>query len=260
VIQRGFKTQKKVVVAQIVDVRSSGGELIILGGALGLPTWDGTEYPVNAPVIGSIRYNSTTASLEIFSGLVQNGLPVWSPATGSGSGVTSFNARSGAITLTPTDITNTLGFTPLSNAVMIQYAQLPPSVATLPITYTQPGLQPVNQQVWTIPVTVPFGLLINSTIAGVTTFAPNSVAYAGTVATALASFALGYVRNAAMVPIGTIEFPAGGGTPLFISSQTADPTWAYLSMPNDVLVMSSPMTQDLTLADVGIVLLGTRTA
>jgi hypothetical protein len=220
--------------AQIVDVRGSGGELVVIGGALALPS---SANPVSSPVAGSIRYDPPTASLQIFNGFV------WAQATGSGSGVTSLNARTGAVTLTGQDITTALGFTPLGNAVTIAYSQLPPSIQHLPMVYTFPGLQPPNQQVWTIPVTVPFTLPIN---------AVNSIGYAGNAANSSVKFTLGYVRGTTKTVLGTINFPSGSLTATFSTA-------AYNALYGDILIMSSPVTQNPTLANVGIGLLGTRT-
>jgi hypothetical protein len=220
--------------AQVVDVRSSGGEFIILGGALALPS---SANPVSSPVAGSIRYDPPTASLQIFNGFV------WAQATGSGSGVTSFNARTGAVTLTASDVSTALGFMPLGNAVTIAFSQLPTSLNNLPLIYTYPGLQPPNQQVWTIPITVPFMLPLN---------ALGSIAYASNAANATALFTLGYVRGTTKTVLGTITFPSGALHAIFS-------TLAYTASIGDILVLFSPVTQNPTLANVGIGLLGTRT-
>lgn len=50
---------------KIIDVRSSDGQLAILGGALLLPT---SATSVASPTIGSIRWNATSQVVEFWSG------------------------------------------------------------------------------------------------------------------------------------------------------------------------------------------------
>lgn len=91
--------------ARVVDVRSSGGELVVLGGALTLPTSDNS---VSIVLEGSLRYDAPSKSLQMFNGTV------WAQATsGLAGGVASFNGRTGAVSLVTADITSALGFSPI---------------------------------------------------------------------------------------------------------------------------------------------------
>jgi hypothetical protein len=224
--------------AQIVDVRGSGGSLVILGGALGLPTQNTTATSVQT---GSIRYNAGSSVLEVFTGSGSDG--GWSPATGSGSGVISFNGRTGGISLTSTDVISALGYTPLG-ASAVKYTQLPPSLNDIPFVYTNPGLQPINQQVWTIPVVIPFKLY--STFTG-------SAAIAGVPATTNSSFALTYIRSGVSTAICTITFAAGASVASFTGGV------GYQAVVGDIIVLTSPPIQDRTLGNVGIIIIGSRT-
>src|ERR1017187_2244880 len=51
--------------ANIIDVRSSGGQFVILGGALAVPT---STTVVSGLINGSIRYNETSSKLELWGG------------------------------------------------------------------------------------------------------------------------------------------------------------------------------------------------
>jgi hypothetical protein len=62
-------------------------------------------------VVGALYYNTTGSQLYVWNG------SVWDPAAFAASGtVTSFNTRTGAVTLTSGDVTGALGFTPLDAA------------------------------------------------------------------------------------------------------------------------------------------------
>jgi hypothetical protein len=220
--------------AQIIDVRGSGGDLVVVGGALTLPL---STNPVSSTLAGSIRYNSTTAALEIYNG------SLWVQATGSGSGVTSINGRTGGVTLTAIDVINALGFTPLGSITNLAYTSLPPSLKLLPFVYTSPGLQVANQQVWTIPVSVPFTFPANCT---------GSYAVAGTASNGPVIYTLAYTRGITTTTIGTINYSAGIKVGNFTSA-------AYTALIGDIITLTSPPVQDASLANLGIVVLGTRT-
>jgi hypothetical protein len=220
--------------AQILDVRSAGGDFVIVGGALTLPL---STNPVSSTLAGSIRYNPVTAALEIFNG------SLWVQATGSGSGVTSLNGRTGGVTLTAIDVVNALGYTPLGSTTNLAYTSLPPSLKLLPFVYTSPGLQVANQQVWTIPVTVPFTFPANFV---------GSYAVAGTAPNTTASYTLAYTRGITTTTIGTINYSAGIKAASFTSA-------AYTALVGDIITLTSPPVQDASLANLGIVVLGTRT-
>ena len=93
--------------ARVIDVRGSDGELIVLGGALTLPTSDNI---VSSVLAGSLRYDAPSQSLQMYNGTV------WAQATGgTAGGVASFNGRTSAVTLLAADITSALGYTPITN-------------------------------------------------------------------------------------------------------------------------------------------------
>ena len=79
-----------------------------LGAKSSAPTLDNDG---NALLTGAIYWNTTSNSLFIWTGTA------WNAAAFSASGaVTSFNTRSGAVTLTSNDVTSAIGFTPISSS------------------------------------------------------------------------------------------------------------------------------------------------
>jgi hypothetical protein len=220
--------------AQIVDVRGSGGELVILGGALTLPT---EANAVATTLAGSIRFNSGTVVLEMFDGAN------WVPVAGSNSGVLSWNGRTGGVTLTSSDIAVALGFMPVGGSNTVSYSNLPASLKSLPLVYTSAPLQPPSVQVWTIPVVVGFSLPANCT---------GSAAICGIPSAASAAFTLGFKRGTSSTTLGTITYATGLKTGTFS-------TTAYTAQVGDIVTLTTPAVQDASLAQVGITVLGTRT-
>jgi hypothetical protein len=95
--------------------------------ALGLPSGNTAQRP-GSPSAGWTRFNTDSAAQETFNG------SIWVKAGSSGggsSGVSSFNTRTGAVTLSSGDVTTALGFTP------IQFSSLS---ANAPILYNGSGL------------------------------------------------------------------------------------------------------------------------
>ena len=81
-----------------------------LGAKSTAPTVDNDG---NALLTGAIYWNSTGNALYIWDG------SAWNAAAFTASGsVTSFNTRTGAVTLSSTDVTNALGGTPLTSAAI----------------------------------------------------------------------------------------------------------------------------------------------
>ena len=90
---------------------------IYLGPKASAPTVDNDG---NALQTGAIYWNTTTNSLWIRDGAA------WNPAAFSASGsVISFNTRTGAVTLTSSDVTTALGFTPGAGTVTSVAASVP---------------------------------------------------------------------------------------------------------------------------------------
>jgi hypothetical protein len=51
--------------AKIIDLRGSGGQLVLLGNAFGLPTSNATSFTANTPIVaGSLRYNPDANRVE----------------------------------------------------------------------------------------------------------------------------------------------------------------------------------------------------
>ena len=98
--------------AKVIDVRGSDGQFIVEGGAFVLPT---SNNPTTSNIAGSIRFNTTTLALELYAA------GVWT-APVSGGAVTSFNSRTGGVTLTSSDVTTALGYTPLSGTLTLSGA------------------------------------------------------------------------------------------------------------------------------------------
>jgi hypothetical protein len=79
----------------------------------------------NALITGAIYWNTTSNSLLVWDG------SAWNAAAFSVSGsVSSFNTRTGAVTLSSSDVTTALGFTPGAGTVTSVSGTAPVSVAT----------------------------------------------------------------------------------------------------------------------------------
>lgn len=79
----------------------------------------------NALLTGALYWNTTSNSLLVWDG------SAWDPAAFTVSGsVSSFNTRTGAVTLTSGDVTTALGFTPGAGTVTSVSGTAPVSVAT----------------------------------------------------------------------------------------------------------------------------------
>jgi hypothetical protein len=95
---------------------------IYLGAKATAPTLDNDG---NALQTGALYWNTTSSSLFIRNGAA------WDPAAFSASGsVTAFNTRTGAVTLSSSDVTTALGFTPGQGTVTSVSGTSPVSVAT----------------------------------------------------------------------------------------------------------------------------------
>lgn len=94
--------------AKVIDVSNSGGQLVILGGGLGLPS--STYGITGTPVTGALRFNPASGKLELYNG-------TWNPIL-SGSDMTN------------ADIVSALGYTPaqLDTNGKLLTSQLPSSI------------------------------------------------------------------------------------------------------------------------------------
>jgi hypothetical protein len=69
--------------AKIIDVRGSGGQLVVLGDAMALPTSNAATFTANTPIVaGSIRFNPTLNRIEYVGANAES----WVDLTGMSSG------------------------------------------------------------------------------------------------------------------------------------------------------------------------------
>jgi hypothetical protein len=72
--------------AKIIDVRGSGGQLVLIGNALALPNSDTTTFENNTPVVaGSIRFNPTLNRIEYIGTDAEAWVPISSSIPSGGS-------------------------------------------------------------------------------------------------------------------------------------------------------------------------------
>jgi hypothetical protein len=156
-------------------------------------------------------------------------------AVTSGAGVTTFNTRSGAITLTSSDVTNALTYAPVSPATLAasKYYDMSGGAAGA-ITSSQLLAQIVTGRTVTFP----------------NNFA-NSQGYAAIAPTASATFTIAVNGTT----FGTMVFAAGSKTSTFT---TVSGTGFTLS-PGQVITITAPATADATLSTVSCALLGIAT-
>lgn len=92
--------------AQILDVRSAGGDLIVLGGGLTLPT---SNNALAAPQEGTLRFNTDSSAAEIY---VSGSWTSIASGGGGGGGATGPTGPVGATGATgPTGPTGATGLT-----------------------------------------------------------------------------------------------------------------------------------------------------
>lgn len=104
--------------AKIIDVRSSGGQCIILGDCLTLPNFVSGTNPVNV-MNGSVRLNAQTGYLELYSSI--NASPAAWQAVGSGQ----YLALSGGTVNGNVQVNGTMTATTFSgNATGVSHADL----------------------------------------------------------------------------------------------------------------------------------------
>lgn len=108
-----------------------------------------------------------------------------------------------------------------------------PVSAAVPIAFVFMG-RPASDVMLNVPV------ILNATIAA---NLAGTVGYQNTIATAAATFTLNRIRAGASTAFGTIVFGPTGITLAGAGGAVA---------PGDVLQMMAPVTQDATMADVGI--------
>lgn len=125
----------------------------------------------------------------------------------------------------------------------VSFSQLPVSAQRVPIVASVPGLVPANSYLWLIPITQ--DVIIPANLAG-------SIAQAITAATANAMLKLSLVRGGTTSDLATLTFFPGNAVAT-ISSQSD-----IILRSGDMLVLTTPVTQDTTLANVGISVLVQR--
>lgn len=102
----GISTDVTTVANNVTDVSNFAG--VYYGPAASAPS---TRKDSSALETGDLYFNTSVGQLYIWDG------SAWDAAAFSASGlVTSFNTRTGAVTLSSTDVTNALTYTPFDNA------------------------------------------------------------------------------------------------------------------------------------------------
>lgn len=127
---------------------------------------------------------------------------------------------------------NTLGF--------ISYAQLPVTIQQIPIVFGF-AAQPIPAGMVIVPVSMAFTIVANLI---------GSTAHVMINPTAAVTFTLNRIRASATVALGTVLI-ATTGVATFAGAGGS-------LVPGDTLQMLAPVTQDATLSDVGITILGMR--
>ena len=119
---------------------------IYLGPKASAPTLDNDG---NALQTGALYWNTTSNALFIRNG------GTWDPAAFSASGsVTSFNTRTGAVTLTSGDVTTALGFTPGQGTVTSVAASVPTGLTVTGSPVTGSGTLAISYDTgYSIPTT-----------------------------------------------------------------------------------------------------------
>jgi hypothetical protein len=143
-----------------------------------------TDNDGDALITGALYWNSTSDSLFIWDGAA------WNAAAIDVSGaVTSFNTRSGAVTLSSTDVTNALTFTPLgSSDIGVSVQAYDADTAKLDVAQSFTAVQTMGTALRETKVAVAAseidlsaGNYFTKTISGATTFTVANVASSGTV-------------------------------------------------------------------------------
>lgn len=154
-------------------------------------------------------------------------------AVSSVSGVTSFNNRTGAITLSSSDISGASGAL-LSDVAAAKYYD---------VSGGAPGTLSGGQ------IVCQHSVVRNLSLAA---GFPGSQAYAITAPAAQAVFVVNRLVSGTPTQIGTVTFAAGSNTGVFASTSGA----AYTASPGNVIQIQAPATADSSMASVSITLLG----
>jgi hypothetical protein len=207
-----FNTRSGAVVLTADDVTGVGGAL------LASPTFTGIPVAPTATAGTATTQLATTAFVT--SAITAN-------ATAN-PGVTTFNTRNGAVTLTAADINAALGYVPLS-----------PAAKYYDISGGAPGAITTSE-------------LIAQNVSGRTVTFPANFAgsngYAATAPTASCTFTVAVSG----VTVGTMVFAAGSHTSTFTTVSGS----GFTIVPGNVMTITAPATADATLATVSCVLLG----
>ena len=168
----------------------------------------------------------------------------------SGSYALTVGGVSGATVSVPASTTCTLqndgtdtvlvGSSASAAGAAVAWTQMPAEAQQLPLGFVLPGKPAVSA---VFHLVMAMAVVIPANFAG-------TVAYAGTVASANATFTLNHISGATTTEIGTIIFNTTGHTAIALSTQAAVSVAA-----GDVLQLVAPALQDATLADLGLTIL-----
>ena len=121
----------------------------------------------------------------------------------------------------------------------IGYSNLPTEIQNQLVTVSIPGQPTANAYCLIIPIVQNTQVPANFV---------GSAGYSGTNATSSSTFAISYIHSGSPTSVGNITFTSAGSTPTFPSSSVIN------LVSGDILLVATPVSQDSTLANVGLTL------
>jgi hypothetical protein len=190
-------------------------------------------------------------------------------AVTSASGVTSFNSRTGAITLTTSDVETALGFVPANSVNLSGYAPIAsPTLTGIPAAPTAVAGTNTTQIATTAFTTtavtaakyydimggaagsVSSGQLMTQYVSSRTLNFPTGLSGSQGYALIAPTNSAVFTITVGSTTVGTITFAAGAHTSSFITS-----SGAFTVTPGQIVTITAPITADPTLATVSFTLL-----
>lgn len=205
----------------------AGGDVLLLNNADLSATFKGPAFlPTGSTAVTQAPgNNSTQLATTAF---------VMAAISGGTAGVTSFNARTGAVTLVSNDVLNALAYTPVNRAgdVMTGVLQLTPGSAAAPALLFDPnGVTGIYGGASTVALTIQGTArltLLNTTLTINANIRTGVGSAAGPVYSFTADTGLGMYRNAS----GVLGFAVGGLDALLLSATAATFT-APITLPGN---------------------------